>query len=104
MQPGGKIDSGETPEAALIRELKEELNLEVGLDDLVPLGQFAAPAANEHDHLVVAEVYRIQIQHSSVRAAAEIEEIIWISPVDPGNLELAPLTAHHILPHHRNLA
>lgn len=35
--PGGKIDAGETPEAALIRELREELDISVQVQDLVPL-------------------------------------------------------------------
>jgi 8-oxo-dGTP diphosphatase len=35
--PGGKIEPGETPEAALIRELKEELDIEVAAKCLAPL-------------------------------------------------------------------
>lgn len=41
--PGGKVEAGEAPEAALVRELKEELDLTVAADDLEPFA-FASHA------------------------------------------------------------
>ena len=46
--PGGKVDAGESPESALIRELHEELGIVVELDTLVPLAFASEPLADQH--------------------------------------------------------
>lgn len=101
MQPGGKIEPGESPACALARELAEEIGLTVDPAALTPFGRFEAPAANEPDHVVVADVFRLDIQSRDVKSAREIEEIRWVSPIDPGDMTLASLTADHILPFYR---
>jgi 8-oxo-dGTP pyrophosphatase MutT (NUDIX family) len=91
MQPGGKIDAGESALEAVQRELAEELDVVVPMSQIRALGRHVAQAANEPDHLVDAELFMVTLD-SAPRAAAEIAEITWIDPSAPGDVELAPLT------------
>ncbi|MEJ0044129.1 MAG: NUDIX domain-containing protein [Rhizomicrobium sp.] len=97
MQAGGKIEPGEAPVAALLRELREELGLMLAPSQARHLGRFHAPAAHEPGWTVDADVFRIDIP-VSVQPAAEIEEVTWITPGAACTLALAPLTRDHVLP------
>ncbi|MFC6297745.1 NUDIX domain-containing protein [Pseudomonas sp. CCM 7893] len=101
MQPGGKIDAGEQPAEALVRELHEELGLCIDPAAAIYLGQFSAPAANEPGFVVEAELFQVNID-VPVTPAAEIEEVRWIDPAGDGDLVLAPLTRDLILPFYRS--
>ena len=97
LQPGGKLEPGESPEAALHRELSEELVITGTLGEPVPMGQFTAAAANEAGALVVADLFLVHVS-GEIAPQAEIEEICWIAPASPGSIELAPLTRDEVLP------
>lgn len=97
MQAGGKIEPGELPAAALARELREELGVAIDPAAAFHLGSFSAPAANEPDARVEAELFELSITDEPV-PAAEIEEMIWLNPELASGMKLAPLTADIVLP------
>ena len=98
MQPGGKPEIGEASEAALIRELEEELNFLVSPEELVPVGRFTDTAANEPGHTLSADIFQIATNRASFTPTAEIEEVIWYTPGQDRHIKLAPLTENHLLP------
>jgi 8-oxo-dGTP diphosphatase len=74
--PGGKVDPGEDPETALIRELMEELGIEIARADLVPL-TFASHAYPEF-HLLMP-LYLCKRWEADI-AAQENQELLWVKP------------------------
>lgn len=101
MQAGGKLEAGESPAAALAREIEEELGR--APTRLVPLGEFTAPAANEPGHALHAHLFRAEVP-GPLQAAAEIAELCWVTPAEALALPLAPLTRDAVLPRARGRA
>lgn len=92
MQPGGKPEPGEDSVTALVRELAEELLIDVPPDELAPWGTFEADAANEPGHHLVAEVFGLRLEGEPT-PAAEIAEARWFTRQEALALgdRLAPL-------------
>ncbi|MDN3905279.1 NUDIX domain-containing protein [Arthrobacter sp. YD2] len=101
MQPGGKLEPGESFAAAAAREVGEELGLAVPAAGLEDLGHWYGPAANEEDTFIDAGLFGWTLPAGSPQpaAAAEIEELLWISPAAAAErTDLSPLLSEHILP------
>jgi mutator protein MutT len=94
--PGGRLEAGETPEQALIRELREEVGIEVSSIDLQPFGTFMAPASGDESTLLRMDVFRVGAWQGEPHPSCEVEEIAWITSAD--EVRLGSIFAHEVVP------
>ncbi|MCF4167050.1 (deoxy)nucleoside triphosphate pyrophosphohydrolase [Zavarzinia compransoris] len=97
--PGGKVEPGESPEAAVIRELDEELGINVREPCLAPL-TFASHAYEQFHLLMPVFVCR---RWEGMPEAREHAELAWVPrmrlgdyPMPPADLPLIPAIQDHI--------
>jgi 8-oxo-dGTP diphosphatase len=82
--PGGKIEAGETREAALIREIKEELNTEIAVEELIDTVEWDYPEF----HLVM-HCFRCSIRSGEL-TLNEHEAARWLTAETLGEVDWLP--------------
>jgi len=84
--PGGKVEPGELPEAALIREISEELGVELALDSLTP-AIFASEGLGARHLLLLVYLARKWRGEPEARHATALQ---WLKPADLRGLAMPP--------------
>jgi 8-oxo-dGTP diphosphatase len=98
LAPGGKIEKGETPKQALVRELKEEFGIDVLEEDLEEFGILYDKAAGQ-EHLIMREdAFLVKKWQGEPRANSEVEKIAWINSNIPADMKLGSTLTEKIIP------
>lgn len=92
--PGGKIETDETPEQALVRELKEELGIDTSVSCLAPL-TFASHRYDDFHLMMPLFACRVW---EGIAVAKEGQNLVWAYPrefdkypMPPADIPLVPI-------------
>ena len=90
--PGGKMEAGETPEQALVREIREELDAEIRIDNFLSTIEWDYPNFHLTMHCYVCSLVSNELHLNEHEAARwlnkkEIHSVNWL----PADDQLLPL-------------
>lgn len=95
--PGGKMEPGETPEAALCREIREELQTEISVGPLLTTVEYDYPAFHLTMHCYLCTIVQGQLtllEHEDARwlDSAALHSVRWL----PADEAIIPLIVDHL--------
>lgn len=82
--PGGKVEKGESPEVCLQRELREELNLSVEVEDI-----YQVVSHNYGEKHIILLCYLCRITGGEPECL-DCSDYRWVTPDEMGQFEFAP--------------
>lgn len=90
--PGGKMEPGETPKAALVREIREELDAEINVEKFLHTVEWDYPEFHLTMHCYICSLKSEALhlnEHEAARwlGADDIHSVRWL-PADEGLLPL----------------
>ena len=95
---GGKIEEGESPKQALVREIREELGVKIEVHDLIDIIDYDYETFHLHMNCYWATVVRGELQlleHEAAKwlDASNIESVDWL----PADLAILPKIAAELV-------
>ena len=89
--PGGKIEPGETPQEALVREIKEELDIEIEVKDFLETVEYDYPEFHlsmDCFFCVIRSGELVLKEHEAAKwlTAEKLDSVDWL-PADKGLIE-----------------
>lgn len=88
VMPGGKIDLGEPLLDALKREVREEVGIEVDVDDLIDVFEHVTPGEDKYHFVIIYYLCR-PLSCSIVHNEDEVSEVAWVAFPDLASYHLA---------------